>query len=198
MESSHAASRTGSITSFKVLMALMNMMKMCLIHPSIPLGREATIRFSPSRKHLLKSMISKRCVFCVDSIAYGCSTEQEGDTNTIQSSKKETSHSDDALVQIYSGNVQCGHYAHRSCLVQKGMSSPSESILCPRCAIIGKRLIFSKDTSSKYPVFCKNVEAASNMKGIQASSKVLSVINWISNIPRGEKAIVYSFFKSSL
>lgn len=40
---------------------------MSLVHPMLPGGREATIQFSPSRRHLLKrEERPKQCVFCCD------------------------------------------------------------------------------------------------------------------------------------
>ncbi len=48
-----------------IMMACMSCMRMALIHPIIPDGREITIRFSPSRRHLLKRYENKfHCVLC--------------------------------------------------------------------------------------------------------------------------------------
>ena len=48
-----------------IMMACMACMRMALIHPIIPGGREITIRFSPSRRHLLKRQENKdQCVLC--------------------------------------------------------------------------------------------------------------------------------------
>lgn len=172
-------------------MAKLKLMQMCLIHPSIPFGREATIHFSPTRQRLLKSTICKDCVFCTDSIAYGCIELDTEEGENFKFTKQDERPSNDELVKMYNSTSQCGHFAHRSCRSRNNSNS------CPRCKMIGKRLIFSNDLS-KYPVYCKDIEAVPNVKGIQASSKVLSVLNWIENIPEGEKAILYSFLKSSL
>jgi len=48
-----------------IMMACMSCMRMALIHPIIPGGREMTIRFSPSRRHLLQRQENKdQCVLC--------------------------------------------------------------------------------------------------------------------------------------
>ena len=48
-----------------IMMSCMACMRMALIHPVIPRGREVTIQFSPSRKHLLKRHEqNKVCVLC--------------------------------------------------------------------------------------------------------------------------------------
>jgi len=50
---------------FEIMMACMSCARMSLIHPLLPGGRELTIQFSPSRKHLLKREEQpKVCVFC--------------------------------------------------------------------------------------------------------------------------------------
>lgn len=57
-------------TMFKVLMAATSSMRMCLIHPLVPDGREYTVRFSPSRRKCQRiiSILSKEssqvCVCC--------------------------------------------------------------------------------------------------------------------------------------
>lgn len=50
---------------FELMMACMACMRMALVHPILPGGREATIHFSPSRRHLLKrEERPNKCVFC--------------------------------------------------------------------------------------------------------------------------------------
>ena len=50
---------------FEIMMACMACMRMALVHPILPGGREMTIQFSPSRKHLLKrEERPNKCVFC--------------------------------------------------------------------------------------------------------------------------------------
>ncbi|KAL7499275.1 hypothetical protein ACHAWT_006896 [Skeletonema menzelii] len=49
----------------EIMMACMSCMRMALIHPIVPGGREITIQFSPSRRHLLKREEKKeQCVLC--------------------------------------------------------------------------------------------------------------------------------------
>ncbi|KAL7547901.1 hypothetical protein ACHAWF_011183 [Thalassiosira exigua] len=51
----------------EIMMACMACMRMALIHPLLPGGREATMCFSPSRRHLLNREEKKdKCVFCCD------------------------------------------------------------------------------------------------------------------------------------
>ena len=48
-----------------IMMACMACMRMALIHPMLPDGREVTVQFAPSRKHLLRLMERKdACVLC--------------------------------------------------------------------------------------------------------------------------------------
>jgi hypothetical protein len=50
---------------FELMMACMACMRMALVHPILPGGREATIHFSPSRRHLLRrEERPNKCVFC--------------------------------------------------------------------------------------------------------------------------------------
>ena len=50
---------------FEAMMACMACMRMALVHPILPGGREMTIHFSPSRRHLLKrEERPNKCVFC--------------------------------------------------------------------------------------------------------------------------------------
>jgi len=60
-EARHRAKKT-----FEVMMACMACMRMALVHPIMIGGREMTIQFSPSRRHLLKrEERPKQCVFCI-------------------------------------------------------------------------------------------------------------------------------------
>jgi hypothetical protein len=61
--SPEACHRTKKV--FEMMMACMACMRMALVHPILPGGREATIHFSPSRRHLLKrEERPNKCVFC--------------------------------------------------------------------------------------------------------------------------------------
>ena len=50
---------------FQILMACMACTRMCLIHPLVPKGREATIRSSPSRRNLLGKYAKENSQSCV-------------------------------------------------------------------------------------------------------------------------------------
>ncbi len=55
----------GSKELCDIMMAAMSCMRMALVHPVLPGGREITIQFSPSRRHLLKREENKeQCVLC--------------------------------------------------------------------------------------------------------------------------------------
>lgn len=65
MEDGSPESRRRVKELFDIMMACMSCMRMALIHPMLPGGREVTIQFSPSRRHLLKRQERpKRCVLC--------------------------------------------------------------------------------------------------------------------------------------
>lgn len=99
------------------------------------------------------------------------------------------------LVQVPAEFCKCSetcfqHYVHESCI-------PELLDRCPRCDDLGKRLCFN-DSCAPLPTHCANVEAIPGTKGFQSTSKIEKVIEWIKKVPHGEKAILYSFFKSSL
>lgn len=65
MEDGSPESRRRVKELFDIMMACMSCMRMSLLHPMLPGGREVTIQFSPSRRHLLKrEECPKRCVLC--------------------------------------------------------------------------------------------------------------------------------------
>ena len=65
LEDGSPESRRRAKELFDIMMACMSCMRMSLVHPMLPGGREATIQFSPSRRHLLKrEERPKQCVFC--------------------------------------------------------------------------------------------------------------------------------------
>lgn len=66
MEARSPEARLKAKKTFEVMMSCMAIMRMALVHPILPNGREVTIQFSPSRKHLLKREENPRkCVFCL-------------------------------------------------------------------------------------------------------------------------------------
>ena len=65
MEDGSPQSRIRVRESFDIMMACMACMRMSLIHPVLPGGREATVQFSRSRRHLLKREEDKTlCIIC--------------------------------------------------------------------------------------------------------------------------------------
>lgn len=65
MEDGSPESRRRMKELFDIMMACIACMRMSLVHPMLPGGRELTIQFSPTRRHLLKrEERPKHCVFC--------------------------------------------------------------------------------------------------------------------------------------
>jgi hypothetical protein len=65
MEATTPEARHRAKKVFEMMMACMACMRMALVHPVLPGGREMTIHFSPSRRHLLKrEERPNKCVFC--------------------------------------------------------------------------------------------------------------------------------------
>ena len=65
MEETSPEARFKAKKVFEIMMACMACMRMALVHPILPGGREMTIQFSPSRRHLLKrEECPRKCVFC--------------------------------------------------------------------------------------------------------------------------------------
>lgn len=81
------------------------------------------------------------------------------------------------------------HYVHESCL-------PLLNEVCPRCQDLDARLLYGSE--SELPIYCQEVSARPGLSGLQTTSKIEKIIEWVKNIPSNEKAILYSFFKSNL
>ena len=84
---------------FQIMMACMANMRMSLIHPAIPGGREMTIRFSPSRKQFLKREEKSRvCVLCSGSnpsrVAEKLAAEKKAN-HDVKEEKKEENENDE-------------------------------------------------------------------------------------------------------
>ncbi len=66
LEDASPEARFKAKKTFEIMMACMACMRMSLVHPVLIGGREMTIHFSPSRRHLLKNEEQPRkCVFCI-------------------------------------------------------------------------------------------------------------------------------------
>lgn len=94
--------------AFEIMMACMSLSRMSLIHPVIPKGRELTIQFSPSRKHLLKRQERpKICVFCDGDPSQMEKKEIEIDTDSDSESDSDTD--DDS----YHDNLHSNHHSNK-------------------------------------------------------------------------------------
>ncbi|MGK3744127.1 MAG: hypothetical protein ACI8RD_006708 [Bacillariaceae sp.] len=90
---------------FQIMMACMANMRMSLIHPAIPGGREMTIRFSPSRKQFLKREEKpKVCVLCSGSnpsrVAEKLAAEKKADHVKEQKKESEDDEKDERLLGL--------------------------------------------------------------------------------------------------
>ena len=146
---------------------------MSLVHPLLPKGREFTIRFSPSRRHLESDLCKNFCVFC----------SQAGQAELIP------------VPSCVCNAAGCPspHYIHEHCL--KTLQCKDGSV-CPRCKDMKERAHINPKVS--HPMYCQDVSIAKGINGFKASSKIQKVIEWVKAIPSEDKAIIYSFFEGSL
>ncbi len=91
---------------------------------------------------------------------------------------------------------QCGHFIHEACLDEvKEKGSPWT---CPRCEDLESRVrITAALADMDRPIYCEHVFCGA-VRGIRASAKLEEIVKWASEIPAGDKAIAYSFFKGGL
>lgn len=212
---------------FTIMMASMTCMRMSLIHPMIPRGREATIQFSPSRRNDaatnagINADLKEECVVCerypaqkdlseeameaVTNDGPGGLHNPNGDEADIddanfdstQLRKKKTKYKRKSpLVEVPRNICSCSpkfkHFVHECCMEKLKDE-------CPRCSDLHRRVNFSaKCSSNSSKTYCQEISVAPGINGFQSTTKIDSVITWIKEIPDGEKAILYSFFKSSL
>jgi len=210
-------------STFLVLMARMTQMRASTVHPILPGGREMTILFSPSRRHLLPNCEienKRKCVYCSN---YPSFKEQDfkkmndEEANEVLNDMDVTEDNEefrnvdfefsnnsgnlekdiDELIPLNSSKCyaskECKHYIHRGCLEKL----EGESI-CPRCHDLEVRMNISKEQFTNCCTYCKHIRYGNAAYGIQVSTKIQEVINWVKSIPEDDKAIIYSFFKGSL
>jgi len=228
---------------FTILMATMSCMRMTLIHPLLPGGREFTINFSPSRRHLVTKLakeISRNCVCCqrfpsqikeknedknarkdivteedaaeLSNFAAATDDEQLQDADFDagnQGGKKDTSKKKlrkkdlGELVPLDSdichATEECRHYIHEECLKQLQEDSEDE-LKCPRCKDLQCRLRVDEARSSEIPheTYCEHISFGPHVRGIKATAKIEEIVKWAQDLPEGDKAIAYSFFKGGL
>ena len=100
---------------FEMMMACMACMRMALVHPILTNGREMTIHFSPSRRHLLKrEECPTKCVFCNsdptkmaegDAAKKNNTTENPDDTSGQQTSTDDNDNVDKEVLAL-AGNAR--------------------------------------------------------------------------------------------
>ena len=157
---------------------------MSTIHPLLTKGREFTIKFSPSRRNNPQS-IAKVCVCC----KMGAIRRKDGSP-------------DDAENQFISvpsnlchaANTSCPHNIHVKCLK---LLEAEGNDHCPRCKEFENLAQVDPNLAYKipYPTYSKSVFVANDVNGFKATSKIQKVVEWVKDIPEGDKAIVYSFFE---
>jgi Superfamily II DNA/RNA helicases, SNF2 family len=147
--------------------------RMSLIHPLIPKGRDFTLRFSPSRRHLEAELSQSLCVCCA------------GDGTA-------------KLVPLPSNicnadSSQSRHFAHENCLK---VLERAESVKCPRCRDLESRSCM--DSSYPHSVYCKDVVVSKGISGFKSTAKLEKVLEWAKSLPKNSKAIIFSFFEGAL
>ena len=224
---------------FTILMATMCCMRMALIHPILPGGREITIQFSPTRRHLIGNLASEmrdKCVCCqrypsqqqpkseqksdviseaetaaLAGMAVAADDEDLQDNSfgassntTTKSSKKRNKKDDRKLVPMDAefcfAADGCPHYVHEDCLEDLKMNCDDE-LKCPKCKDFQARLHLMDQAQSldvPHETYCEHVPMGPYTMGIKATAKINEIVEWAKAIPKGDKAILYSFFKASL
>jgi len=222
---------------FTSIMAKMTQMRMSLIHPILPGGREITILFSPTRRHLLskcKEAAKDTCVCCTkfpsQYIAGKKSNEAAEDeldlsSNDMDNGTGDVDLGDDFAVQtgrnrrnvlrakrantelgilvpldssICHAPDKCKHYIHEKCL--KRLEEHTDRITCPRCNdfILRMKVDTVDSPVTPYETYCEHISFGPEVRGIKATAKIQAIVYWIKAIPKEDKAILYSFFKSGL
>jgi len=155
-----------------LLLYLINM-RMSLIHPLIPKGRDFTLRFSPSRRHLEAQLSQSLCVCCC------------GDNSTN-------------LVPLPSNichatSSPSRHFAHDTCLK---ILERAECVNCPRCKDLESRSCMDSSVSGN--IYCKSVKVIPGISGFKSTAKIEKILEWVTSLPNNSKAIIFSFFEGAL
>jgi len=161
-----------------IMLSYLINMRMSLVHPLIPKGREFTVRFSPSRRHMEAKLTRKLCVFC--------SHDNGNDLIPMP------------IAMCHATNSPTCHFAHESCL-RTHTYEGTRTVECPRCNDFKSRSrVCTNSSDIRSTIYCQTVNVAQGVSGFQATSKLKSVVEWVQSLPKDDKTIIYSFFEGSL
>lgn len=221
---------------FTCIMSKMTLMRMSLIHPILPVGREITIKFSPTRRHLLSKCnqaAKDTCVCCTkfpsqyitgtksneaakdeldlssNDMDNGADDADLGDEFALQTGRnrrnvsraKRVNKELGVLVPLDSSichaPAKYKHHIHEKCL--KRLEEHSDTITCPRCNdfILRMKVDTVDSPVTPYETYCEHVWYGEG-RGIKGTAKIQAIVQWIKEIPKEDKAIIYSFFKGGL
>ena len=85
------------------------------------------------------------------------------------------------------------HIVHESCY--KVLQGDNISQYPPSEDLKLRAGMNSNEVESRY---CKGVDVAPGISGFQPTAKIQKVVEWAKLLPKGDKAIIYSFFEGSL
>ena len=160
---------------------------MSLIHPLLTKGREFAIKFSPSRRSNPQP-VAKVCVCC-----------KMGDV------RKKDGSPDDVENQFVPIPYNLCHVAKTSCphnihVKRLKLLEAEGKDHCPRCKEFENPAQVDPKLTYKipHPTYSMHVFVANGMNGFKATSKIQKVVEWVKEVPEGDKAILYSFFEGSL
>jgi SNF2 family DNA or RNA helicase len=212
---------------FTVMMALMSNMRSANIHAMLPGGREYTKQFSPTRQRLRSMEERPKSCVCCDQIMRPsirvpeCADEDKEKTNGNKRRKtrrrfrggtanidemEEFREIDDDAVEMHEEEEEeelvplpCSlceardgpvrHFAHEQCLETLKAARAS----CPRCTH-AKNTTHYEIPGEEKRVYCPHIDG-----GFVGSSKINTVVDWYTNeVPKGDKVLILSFFKSGL
>lgn len=185
---------------FTNMMCKMSCMRAANIHAMLPTGREWTIEFSPSRRHLRrKESRPSTCVCCTQTVRPSVPMLESSPTKAETKKKTHAANfevkdfengidddemsdfddGDDDLVAIPFPLCQSTsgirHYAHPKCFE----SMKKEETTCPRC--LHHQNVFKIDFPG-CTRYCKQTNG-----GFPGSSKIDSVVWWYESVPNDDK-----------
>ena len=208
---------------FTIIMACMACMRMALIHPMIPKGRELTIQFSPSRRNSAQvrakicNDLKQECVICenfpsqskdsedamkamahenTDNMSEDFEEMDDADSDKGKKKKGRKYKINSPLVEVPEEFCSCKSTGFQHYVHEECLEKLEGT--CPRCDDLRCRLDYNCQASSTLPIYCQEVSAMPGTQGFQSTSKMEEIIDWVKNIVADEKVILYSFFKSTL